>query len=131
MMLKNFDQQYEALIRGVVEVTPEDEFKERLMASIENNRPLRVKQGFDPTAPDIHLGHTVGIRKLKQFQDMGHQVVLIVGDYTALIGDPSGRSSARPPLSHEEILKNATLLHRGIVVRRDAWGRCRLGLSVM
>lgn len=106
-MLKNFDQQYDTLIRGVVEVTPEDEFKERLMASIENNKPLRVKQGFDPTAPDIHLGHTVGIHKLKQFQDLGHQVVLIVGDYTALVGDPSGRSSARPPLSHEEILENA------------------------
>lgn len=71
-MLKNFDQQYDTLIRGVVEVTPEDEFKERLMASIENNKPLRVKQGFDPTAPDIHLGHTVGIHKLKQFQDLGH-----------------------------------------------------------
>lgn len=106
-MIRNFDQQFETLVRGVAEVTPEDEFKERLKASIDNNRPLRVKQGFDPTAPDIHLGHTVGIRKLKQFQDLGHQVVLIVGDYTALVGDPSGRSSARPPLSHEEILENA------------------------
>ncbi|MCH7879313.1 MAG: tyrosine--tRNA ligase [candidate division Zixibacteria bacterium] len=106
-MTKNFDQQYKTLMRGVAEITPADEFKERLGASIENNQPLRVKQGFDPTAPDIHLGHTVGIRKLKQFQDLGHQVVLIVGDYTALVGDPSGRSSARPPLGHEEILENA------------------------
>ncbi len=105
--MTEFERQYSILTQGVAEIAPEDEFKERLKESIEKTVPLRVKQGFDPTAPDIHLGHSVGIRKLKQFQELGHQVVLIVGDYTALVGDPSGRSSARPRLTHEEILENA------------------------
>ncbi len=105
--MTEFEKQYAILTRGVAEIAPEDEFKDRLKESIEKKVPLRVKQGFDPTAPDIHLGHSVGIRKLKQFQDLGHKVVLIVGDYTALVGDPSGRSSARPRLTHEEILENA------------------------
>ncbi len=105
--MTEFDRQYAILTRGVTEITPEEEFKERLKESIKDKRPLRVKQGFDPTAPDIHLGHSVGIRKLKQFQDLGHQVVLIVGDYTALVGDPSGRSTVRPRLTHEEIMVNA------------------------
>ncbi|UCD94628.1 MAG: tyrosine--tRNA ligase, partial [Candidatus Zixiibacteriota bacterium] len=70
-------------------------------------KPLRVKQGFDPTAPDIHLGHTVGIRKLKQFQDLGHKIVLIIGDYTGMVGDPSGRSATRPRLTYDEIMTNA------------------------
>ncbi len=86
---------------------PEGEFQERLKKSIDENKPLRVKQGFDPTAPDIHLGHTVGIRKLKQFQDLGHKIVLIIGDYTGLIGDPSGRSATRPQLPYEKIMANA------------------------
>ena len=90
-----------------MDLLPEDELRARLAISIRDNRPLRVKQGFDPTSPDIHLGHTVGIRKLKQFQDLGHQIVLIVGDYTAMVGDPSGRSSTRPQLTYEAILKNA------------------------
>ena len=86
---------------------PLEEFKSRLAESIRDNKPLRVKQGFDPTAPDIHLGHTVGIRKLRTFQDLGHQIVLIVGDYTAMVGDPSGRSATRPRLSPETINANA------------------------
>ncbi len=102
-----FEKQYAILTRGVAEIAPEEEFKERLKEAIEKKVPLRVKQGFDPTAPDIHLGHSVGIRKLKQFQDLGHKIVLIVGDYTALVGDPSGRSAARPRLTHEKILENA------------------------
>ena len=101
------DRQWEIISRGAVDLLPEDEFKEKLRKSIAENRPLRVKQGFDPTSPDIHLGHTVGIRKLKHFQDLGHQIVLIVGDYTALIGDPSGRSATRPQLSYDEIIRNA------------------------
>ncbi len=93
--------------RGVIELLPEDQFVKKLAKSITNNEPLRIKQGFDPTAPDIHLGHTVGIRKLKQFQDLGHKIVLIIGDYTSLIGDPSGRSDTRPQLEYDEIMKNA------------------------
>ncbi len=105
--MREFERQWKAITRGAVDVLPEDEFREKLMVSIKENRPLRIKQGFDPTAPDIHLGHTVGIRKLGTFQELGHQIVLIVGDYTAMVGDPSGRSSTRPRLSHEEIVAHA------------------------
>jgi tyrosyl-tRNA synthetase len=106
-VLAEVDRQMEIISRGTVDVLPLDEFKLKLARSIRDRKPLRVKQGFDPTAPDIHLGHSVCIRKLKQFQDLGHQVVLIVGDYTALVGDPSGRSATRPQLEYEQILKNA------------------------
>ena len=84
-------RQWELISRGTVDLLPEEEWKDKLNESIAENKPLRVKQGFDPTAPDIHLGHTVGIRKLKQFQELGHQIVLIIGDYTSLVGDPSGQ----------------------------------------
>ena len=104
---KDIKEQWDLLSRGVVDLLPQDEFLEKLRRSIDENRPLRVKQGFDPTAPDIHLGHTVGMRKLKQFQDLGHTVVLIVGDYTSLVGDPSGRSATRPMLTYDEIMRNA------------------------
>jgi len=101
------EQQFELLSRGTEEVLPTGALLERLRTRAREGRPLRVKQGFDPTAPDIHLGHTVGLRKLRQFQDLGHQVVLIVGDYTAMVGDPSGRSKTRPQLGHEEVEVNA------------------------
>lgn len=81
--------------------------REELDAKLKKGQPLRVKLGVDPTAPDIHLGHAVALRKLRQFQDLGHQVVLIIGDFTAMIGDPSGRSVTRPPLTHDEVLANA------------------------
>ncbi|MEE8405414.1 MAG: tyrosine--tRNA ligase [candidate division Zixibacteria bacterium] len=100
-------RQWELISRGTVDLLPEEEWKDKLKESIAENKPLRVKQGFDPTAPDIHLGHTVGIRKLKHFQELGHQIVLIIGDYTSLVGDPSGQSSTRPPLTYEEIMKNS------------------------
>jgi tyrosyl-tRNA synthetase len=106
-MEKDFKKQLELISRGAVDLLPEDEFAQRLKKSIKDNKPLRVKQGFDPTAPDIHLGHTVGIRKLKQFQDLGHKIVLIIGNYTALVGDPSGRSATRPQLKYDEVMKNA------------------------
>jgi tyrosyl-tRNA synthetase len=97
-----------AVIRtGTEEILPEAEFMRKLERSIATGAPLRVKQGFDPTAPDIHLGHTIGLRKLRAFQDLGHQVVLIVGSYTALIGDPSGRSATRPRLTEEAVRANA------------------------
>ncbi len=106
-MITEFKEQYELITRGAIDILPEGEFEERLKKSIAENKPLRVKQGFDPTAPDIHLGHTVGIRKLKQFQDLGHQVVLIIGDYTGLVGDPSGRSATRPQLTYDQVMANA------------------------
>ena len=89
--------------RSVDRIIPEDEFVERL----ERGAPLRLKMGFDPSAPDIHLGHAVGLRKLRQLQELGHKVVIIVGDWTAQIGDPSGRSATRPVLTHEEVVSNA------------------------
>lgn len=104
---QEFEKQWQIISRGAVDLLPEDEFQVKLKASIKNNKPLRVKQGFDPTSPDIHLGHTVGIRKLKQFQELGHKVVLIVGDYTAMVGDPSGQSATRPSLSYDDIMRNA------------------------
>src|SRR6266850_1041532 len=102
------DEQAAELTRGTEEVLPREELLARLRACAKEKRPLRVKQGFDPTAPDIHIGHAVGLRKLRQFQDLGHQVVLIVGDYTGRVGDPSGRSKTRPQLSEDEIERNAT-----------------------
>ncbi len=102
-----FQRQWALIARGAVDLLPLDEFQSKLKRAIAQKRPLRIKQGFDPTSPDIHLGHTVGIRKLKTLQDLGHQIVLIVGDYTASVGDPSGRNSTRPQLSYSEILKNA------------------------
>lgn len=101
------EQQYEVLSRGTEEILPDGALLERLRRSASEGRPLRVKQGFDPTAPDIHLGHTVGLRKLRQFQQLGHQVVLIVGDYTGMVGDPSGRSKTRPQLTGEQVESNA------------------------
>ncbi|MEA1981431.1 MAG: tyrosine--tRNA ligase [candidate division Zixibacteria bacterium] len=104
---KEFKKQWEIITQNTVDVLPEDEFKLKLANSIKENRPLRIKQGFDPTSPDIHIGHAVGIRKLKQFQDLGHKIVLIVGDYTAMVGDPSGQSKTRPRLTYDEVMSNA------------------------
>lgn len=106
-MNKSLEEQLDILLRGVIEVVPREELAQKLRKSLESGRPLRVKLGVDPTAPDVHLGHTVVMRKLAQFQALGHQVVLIVGDYTATVGDPSGRSKARPRMEHHEVLENA------------------------
>ncbi len=102
-----FERQLAILSAGAVEIIPEDEFKAKLAASIREQRPLKVKLGLDPSAPDIHLGHTVVIRKLKDFQDLGHQVQLVIGDFTGRIGDPTGRSEIRKPLTEEEVRANA------------------------
>lgn len=99
--------QIEQLRRGTVEIFNENELAERLSEAAKEKRQLRVKLGMDPTAPDIHLGHTVVMRKMRQFQDMGHKAVLIIGDYTARIGDPTGQNTTRPMLSPEQIGKNA------------------------
>ena len=103
----SLDEQLKTIRRGTVEIIPEEELTDKLKRSISDNKPLRIKQGFDPTAPDIHLGHTVCLRKLRQFQELGHQVILIIGDYTGMVGDPSGRSETRPQLTQEEIKRNA------------------------
>ena len=103
----SLEEQLTVIKRGTVEIIPEEELVEKLKACIRENKPLRVKQGFDPTAPDIQLGHTVCLRKLRQFQELGHKVILIIGDYTGMVGDPSGRSETRPQLTFDEIKKNA------------------------
>ncbi len=103
-MIKN---DIEMLKRGTEEIIPFDEFEKKLERSERENKPLIVKAGFDPTAPDIHLGHTVLLRKMKHFQDMGHSVVFLIGDFTGMIGDPSGKSETRKRLTREEVLENA------------------------
>ena len=100
-------RQLSILRRGTAEIVSEPELAAKIRGSLVSGRPLRVKLGCDPSAPDLHLGHTVVIDKLRQFQDLGHQVVFIIGDYTARIGDPSGRSKTRPPLTGEQIDANA------------------------
>jgi tyrosyl-tRNA synthetase len=104
---KSVEEQLEYLKKGVAEVIPEDELKQKLANSVKTGKPLRVYLGVDPTAPDIHLGHTVVLRKLKHFQDMGHTAIFLIGDFSAMIGDPTGRSETRPPLSREEVQANA------------------------
>jgi tyrosyl-tRNA synthetase len=99
--------QLNLLTRGCVDVVRRDELAARLDRAVHAGRPLLVKAGFDPTAPDLHLGHTVLLRKMKQFQDLGHRVVFVVGDFTAMVGDPTGRSKTRPALSPEDIARNA------------------------
>ena len=101
------DEQLSYIKKGAAEIIRESELRERLQESRAAGKPLRVKAGFDPTAPDLHLGHTVLLRKLKHFQDLGHTVIFLIGDFTGMIGDPTGRSATRPPLSREEIEKNA------------------------
>ena len=101
------DEQLAYLRKGLAEVIREDEMRERLIQSEKTGRPLRVKAGFDPTAPDLHLGHTVLLRKMKHFQDLGHTVIFLIGDMTGIIGDPTGRNTARPPMTRDEINLNA------------------------
>jgi tyrosyl-tRNA synthetase len=101
------DEQLAYLRKGAAEIIRESDLRERLEKSLATGKPMRVKAGFDPTAPDLHLGHTVLMRKLKHFQDMGHTVIFLIGDFTGLIGDPTGRSATRPPLSREQIDQNA------------------------
>lgn len=103
----NIDTQLALIKRGTLEIINEEELKQKLIKSGQTGKPLRIKLGIDPTAPDVHLGFAVVLRKLRAFQDLGHQVVLIIGDFTALIGDPSGRSVTRPMLTSREIEENA------------------------
>src|SRR5438270_1596945 len=101
------DEQLTYIKKGSSEIVKESELRDKLEKSRASSKPLRVKAGFDPTAPDLHLGHTVLLRKLKHFQDLGHTVIFLIGDFTGMIGDPTGRSATRPPLSAEELMRNA------------------------
>ncbi len=103
----NIEQQMQLLTRGALEILPAGSLEEKLKQAEKEGRPLRIKAGFDPTAPDLHLGHTVLLEKLRQFQQCGHQVVFLIGDFTGMIGDPTGKSATRPPLTQEEVLENA------------------------
>jgi len=106
-MFPPIQEQMERIAAGTEEILPREQLLEKLERSRDEGQPLRIKMGFDPSAPDIHLGHAVGLRKLKTFQDLGHHIVLIVGDYTGMVGDPTGRSETRPRLTHEEVRVNA------------------------
>jgi len=108
----NIDEQVTYLRKGTVDLIREEDLKAKLEKSEKTGKPLRVKLGLDPTAPDIHLGHTVVIRKLRAFQDLGHTVIFLIGDFTGTIGDPSGKNVTRPPLSREEINTNAETYKR-------------------
>lgn len=101
--MASIDEALAIIKRGVDELIPEDD----LVAKLEEGRPLRIKAGFDPTAPDLHLGHTVLINKLRQFQDLGHEVIFLIGDFTGMIGDPTGKSATRPPLTEQQVADNA------------------------
>ena len=105
--MRSFQEQWDLLIRGVEQIVPEDAFRKKLEASVRTGKPLRVKYGIDPTGIDVHLGHTVPLRKLRQFQDLGHTAIIIIGNYTALVGDPSGRDETRAKLTEEAVEANA------------------------
>lgn len=107
MNFADVQHQLDYILKGSAEVISVGELADKLKKSKENGKPLRVKAGFDPTAPDLHLGHTVLLRKMKHFQDMGHTVIFLIGDFTGMIGDPTGRNATRPPLSREQINQNA------------------------
>src|SRR6478735_5180987 len=105
--MPDLEEQLQILRRGVEQIVPENEFRQKLERSLREHRPLRVKYGIDPTGIDVHLGHTVPLRKLRQFQDMGHTAVIIIGNYTALVGDPSGRDETRTSLTEHQVETNA------------------------
>ena len=100
-------EQLDLILRGTVDCPAKDDLEKKLTKSLATGKPLTIKAGFDPTAPDLHLGHTVLITKMRQFQDLGHRVVFLIGDFTAMIGDPTGRSATRKPLTRQDVLTNA------------------------
>jgi len=121
MSFPTVDEQLAIIKRGAVEIVPESELIEKLKKSRKEDKPLRIKLGCDPTRPDLHLGHSVILRKLRQFQDLGHHIILIIGDFTALIGDPTGQNKTRPSLTAKEIKENAAtyLDQAGKILDRD------------
>ena len=106
-MSQDIDSVLNRRMRGVVEIVSKEELKERLERSDREGKPLVIKAGFDPTAPDLHLGHTIVLNKMREFQELGHRVVFVIGDFTAMIGDPTGKNVTRPPLSREQVLSSA------------------------
>lgn len=107
VLSQEVERQLQIIRRGVVEIIPEEELVQKLTKSLKENKPLKVKLGLDPSAPDIHLGHTVVLHKMRQFQELGHEAIIIIGDFTGRIGDPTGKTNARKQLTEEEVLKNA------------------------
>jgi tyrosyl-tRNA synthetase len=120
-MNRSLDEQFELIGRGVEEIIPEQELRDKIENSIKNDKPLIVKLGCDPSRPDLHIGHSVVLRKLRHFQDLGHQAVLVIGDFTAMIGDPTGRNKTRPQLTIEDARDNAKtyLDQAGAVLNMD------------
>ena len=120
-MNRSLDEQFELISRGVEEIIPEQELRDKIENSIKNDKPLIVKLGCDPSRPDLHIGHSVVLRKLRHFQDLGHQAVLVIGDFTAMIGDPTGRNKTRPQLTIEDARDNAKtyLAQAGAVLNMD------------
>ena len=104
---KNIDSSLSLIKKGVEEILPERELRKKILGSLETNKPLKIKAGFDPTTPDLHIGHTILLQKLRLFQEMGHEVHFLIGDYTAMIGDPTGKSETRHPLTAQEVKENA------------------------
>lgn len=108
---KEIENQLAIILKGVAQSTAASEIRERLREAKRENRPLRVKLGLDPSAPDIHIGHSVVLRKIRQLQDLGHTAIIIIGDYTSMIGDPTGKSKTRKQLSREDVERNAKNLY--------------------
>src|SRR5205823_13986417 len=108
------EEQLAEVTRGAVDVHTREDLLRKLTASYQNRTPLRVKMGFDPTAPDLHLGHTVPLERMRRFQEFGHTVIFLIGDFTAMIGDPTGRNTTRPPLGEEQIAANAETYKRQV-----------------
>lgn len=121
MKFSSPEKQLEVIKRGTEEIISEDELLAKFKKSIERGEPLRIKAGFDPTAPDLHLGHCILLKKLRDFQDLGHTVIFLIGDFTAMIGDPTGRTETRPPLTEEEVAENAETYERQVfkILRKD------------
>ena len=120
-MNRSLDEQFELISRGAEEIIPEQELRDKIENSIKNDKPLIVKLGCDPSRPDLHIGHSVVLRKLRHFQDLGHQAVLVIGDFTAMIGDPTGRNKTRPQLTIKDARDNAKtyLDQAGAVLNMD------------
>lgn len=104
---KEVERQLAYLQRGVVEIVPESEFRRKIEKSVFTGKPLKIKLGMDPSAPDVHIGHTVPLHKLRQFQELGHEIQMLIGDFTGRIGDPTGKSETRKQLTDDEVKKNA------------------------
>ena len=118
------------LKRGAVDVITEEELQRKLERSAKEGRPLRIKAGFDPTAPDLHLGHTVLIQKLKHFQDAGHQVIFLIGDFTGMIGDPTGKAETRKALTREDVERKFAANLTGLLAQAEIDRLKRLALSL-